>query len=205
MKIMKTYSLSEKSLEKDIDKFVRDAMRGAYQYDYRHGQDGLKIIKAYFRLIDDEFKNQNFQTARACYEKLLFLLLQSDDNYFDYEDIMSKFNSEKIVGNYFKCLIKICSVNELFVEFIEYLKIKEDYYFESAEKNILSELSPENRERFMRLVEKESEKVKENDYELHDLIFFQLYYAKQKKDRKRYFQLCEKYIKIVGEDPKSEF
>ena len=56
MKITKTYSLSEKTLEKDIGKFMRDAKKGAYQYDYKYGQEGLKLIKAYFRMIEEEFK-----------------------------------------------------------------------------------------------------------------------------------------------------
>ncbi len=81
MKITKTYSLSEKSLEKDIDKFIRDAKKGAYQYDYKYGQEGLKLIKAYFRMIEEEFKNQNFQVARVCYKKLLLFLLQ---RYYEY-------------------------------------------------------------------------------------------------------------------------
>lgn len=56
MKIIKTYTLSEKTLEKDIDKFIRDAKNGKYQYDYKDGQEGLKILKAYFRMIEQELK-----------------------------------------------------------------------------------------------------------------------------------------------------
>ena len=50
MKIVKAYAyqLSENILEKDINKFIRDAKKGAYQFDYKYGQEGLKIIKAYF-------------------------------------------------------------------------------------------------------------------------------------------------------------
>ena len=43
MKVTKNYSLSEKTLEKDIDKSIRDAKKGAYQYDYKYGQEGLKL------------------------------------------------------------------------------------------------------------------------------------------------------------------
>jgi hypothetical protein len=38
MKVIKTFALSEESLEKDIDKFIKDAKKGAFQYDYRYGQ-----------------------------------------------------------------------------------------------------------------------------------------------------------------------
>src|SRR3989338_2695269 len=165
MKITKNYSLSEKTLEKDIDKFIRDAKKGAYQYDYKYGQEGLKLIKAYFRMIEEELKKQNFQVAGACYKKILFFLLQRDYEYFNYEDIMSKFNSEKLVGFYFTSLVKTCTVGELFKEYQDYLKVKEDYYFESADKTILSELSSKDKLESIRLVEKKSE----NDYAMHDL------------------------------------
>jgi hypothetical protein len=56
MKIIKKYVLSKKTLEKDIDKFIRDAKKGAYQYDYKYDQEGLKILKAYFRMIEQELK-----------------------------------------------------------------------------------------------------------------------------------------------------
>jgi hypothetical protein len=205
MKITKTYLLSEKTLEKDIDKFIRDAKRGAYQYDYKYGQEGLKLIKAYFRMIEDEFKKQNFKIARTCYKKLLFCLLQGKYDYFNYEDIMSKFNSEKIMGLYVMSLVKTCNVDELFKEYLDYLKIKDDSYFESVEKIILKELSSEDKLEFIRLVEKESENIKEDDYEMHDLIYLQLDLAKEKKDCKTYLQLCVKFIKIVGSEQKDEF
>lgn len=205
MKIIKTYSLSEKTLEKDIDKFIRDAKKGAYQYDYKYGQEGLKHIKAYFRLIENELKKEDYRTARTCYKKLLFFLLQREYEYFNYEDIMSKFNSETIVGQYFFCLAKTHDLDELFNEFLEYLKIKEDYYFESAEKTILEELSNDEKLAFITKVEKESETIKEKDYALHDLIYLQLDLAKTKKDSKKYIQLCEKYIQIVGPEQKDEY
>src|SRR3989339_1690037 len=141
MKVIKTYALSEVSIEKDIDNFIKEAKKGVFQYDYKYGQEGLKILKAYFRMLEAEFKQNNFTVARNCYKKLLSFLLQKEYEYFNYEDIMSKFNSEKIIGSYFTCLIKTCSVGELFQEYLEYLKIKEDYYFESADTVLLNELS----------------------------------------------------------------
>jgi len=60
VKVIKKYALSEETLEKDIDKFIVDAKNGAYHYDYRYGQEGLKLIKAYFRMIEEEFKRQNY-------------------------------------------------------------------------------------------------------------------------------------------------
>lgn len=207
MKIIKTckYVLSEKSLEEDIDKFMRDAKNGAYQYDYKYGQEGLKLIKAYFRMVEDEFKKQNYAVARACYKKLMFFLLQTEYNYFNYEDIVGKLNFEKFIANYFTCLIKTCAVDELFKEYLEYLRVTEDYYFESADKTILTGLLEEEKERFVSLIEKESETIKEDDYAMHNLIYFQLDLAMAKKDKNKYDAICEKYEKIVGKEQKEEF
>ncbi len=71
MKIIKTYVLSEKTLERDIDKFIRDAKRGVYQYDYKYGLEGLKIIKVYFRMIQEEFNKQNYEVCKVCYKKII--------------------------------------------------------------------------------------------------------------------------------------
>jgi hypothetical protein len=201
MKIIKTYALSEKTLEKDIDKFIRDAKNGAYQYDYKYGQEGLKIIKAYFRMINDEFKKQNFQDARACYKKLLSFLMQTDHNYFNYEDILAKFNSEKIVGLYFTCLIKTCNADELFHEYIEYLKFKEDYYFESAEKAIMEELDKETLDKFKALLLKEADKIGKEDYAMQDVLTFLMDIVKKKdKDEKMFKELAEKFAPILEYD-----
>ena len=207
MKIVKTYAyqLSEKTLEKDIDKFIRDAKNGAYQFDYKYGQEGLKTIKAYFRMIEDAFKKQNYEVARICYKKLMFLLLQIEYNYFDYEDIVGKLNFEKFIANYFVCLIKLCSIEELFKEYLDYIKVKEEYYFESAHKILFTSLSEDAFKNFTILVEKEAENVKEKDYALYDLIYFLLDLAKFRKDRDTYNLLCEKYEKLVGEEQKEAF
>ena len=207
MKIVKTYNyqLSEKTLEKDIDRFIRDAKKGAYQFDYKYGQEGLKIIKAYFRMIEDEFKKRDYAVARICYKKLMFLLLQCEYNYFDYEDIVGKLNFEKFLDNYFICLIKLCSVEELFKDYRDYAKIKEEYDFESVHQTLFINLSADSLNQFKILVEKEAENVKEKDYALYDLIYFLLDLAKFRKDRSTYDQLCEKYEKLVGEEQKEAF
>lgn len=207
MKIVKTYTyeLSEKTLEEDIDHFIRDAKKGAYQFDYKYGHEGLKIIKAYFRMIEDEFKKENYTVARICYKKLMFLLLQCEYNYFDYEDIVGKLNFEKFLANYFICLIKLCSAEELFREYLEYLRIKKEYGFESVHQTLFKHISENNLNSFTRLVEKEAETVKEKDYALYDLIYFLLDLAKFRKDKNTYNQLCEKYKRLVGEEQKEAF
>src|SRR3989338_1950219 len=193
MKIKKTYeyALSKESLEKDIDQFIREAKNGAYQFDYKYEMEGLKIIKAYFRMIEDEFKKQNFEVARACYKKLMFLLLQCDCNYFDYEDIVGKLNFDKFIVNYFTCIINLCSVEELFSEYLQYLNVKKEYGFESAHETLISLLSKDKLAKFKSLVEKNAENVKEKDYALYDCIYFLLDLAKFNKDKKQYNEICD--------------
>ena len=207
MKIIKTYALSEKTLEKDIDKFIIAAKRGGYQYDYKYGMEGLKIIKTYFRMIQEEFDKQNYAVCRVCYKKLLFMLIQRNYNYFDYEDIIgrSKLDFEKIVTNYFACIIKLGSVEEVFNEYVEYLKVKGEPDYDYADQAIIKLLSDSDLAEFAGMVEKGAVGVKEKDYAFHDFIYFLLALAKHKKDKNAYYRLCERFGKIVGEEQKKGF
>mgnify|MGYP001611996355 CR=1 FL=1 len=207
MKIKKTYSyaLTEETLEKDIDKFIRDAKHCAYQYDYKYQQEGLKLIRAYFRMIEDELKKQNYTVARNCYKKIIFLLLQTEYDYFNYEDIVGKLNFEKYMENYFTCLLKTCSIEELFQEYYEYCKINEVYGFESVHKTIIALLPEDGLNAFATAVTSAAEKVGEEDYGLHNLIYFLLDLAKHRNNRESYNTLCQHYEKIVDIDPQEGF
>jgi len=150
-------------------------------------------------MIEDEFKKQSYQTARACYKKLMFLLLQSEYNYFDYEDIVGKLNFEKFLENYFICIIKSCSVEELFHEFIEYLKVKEDYYFPEAEKTILECLTTEQFAQFRILLEQKAKEIKHDDYAMQDILTFLLDIARKKEHNEEKFkELSMKFAPILG-------
>ena len=130
----------------------------------------------------------------------MFLLLQSECNYFNYEDIVSKLNFEKFLANYFVCLIKPGNVEELFAEYLKYLKVKEDYYFESVHKTIFENMSESSLKIFINLVEKEAESIKEEDYARYDLIYFLLDYSKLRKNRDEFDKICKKYRGFVDED-----
>jgi len=208
MKIIKKYEykLNEETLEKDIDIFIRDAKKGAYQMDHRYGLEGLKQIKAYFRMIEEEFKKENIQIARVCYKKLMFLLLQSEENYFDYEDIIGKLNFEKFISNYFTCLVKICATEELFRDYLEYLNVKKEYYFEAAEKIITEELSDKDFAQFKELLLVEADKVKKDNYAMQDILTFLLDIAKKKEnDEKKFVELAEKFAPVLGYNNIKEF
>ena len=51
MKLTKTvkynYTLTEETLEKDIESFIKEARKGRYSWDYKYNSEGLKIIKQY--------------------------------------------------------------------------------------------------------------------------------------------------------------
>ena len=193
------YKLTEETLDKDIDKFIKETKQGAYQMDHRYGQEGLRMIKAYFRMIKEEFKKGNFKISKECYKKLMFLLLQNDENYFDYEDIVGRLNFKEYISDYFTCLLKLCTTEELFNKYLEYLKIKEEYYFEGAEKTITEGLKAEQFTQFKKLLEQKAEDIKHEDYAMHDILTFLLDIAKKKeKDEKRFIELALKFAPVFG-------
>jgi hypothetical protein len=212
MRIIKKYEykLTEDSLDKDIGKFIKEAQSGAYTWDYKCGMEGLRIIKQYFKLIQQEFNNGNFELCKICYKKLLYLLFEEgyENSYFGYEDIIgrSKLDFDKIVRQYFICLIKLHSVDELFNEFIEYLKKKQDYYFESAEKTIMEELGDEDFAKFKEMLLLEAEKIGKKDYAMHDVLNFLIDIAKKKeKDKKKFLELVERFAPVLGYDNVKQF
>ena len=62
MKLTKTvkynYKLTEETLEKDIDEFISHARKGEFSWDYKYEGIGLKIIKQYFNILKEKYKNQ---------------------------------------------------------------------------------------------------------------------------------------------------
>ena len=130
----------------------------------------------------------------------MFLLLQSEYNYFNYEDIVGKLSFEKFLAHYFVCLIKQNTVEELFTEYLEYLTAKEDYYIESVHRTIFENMPESSLKTFINLVEKEAGGIKEKDYAKYDLIYFLLDYSKLRKNRDEFDRICKKYRGFVDED-----
>ena len=166
MKIIKTYVL-EKPLDKDVAGFIRDAKAGCYHWDQKYGGEGLKMIRHYFKFIQKEFDQENYALARTVYKKLIFMLCDTSKfDYFNYTDIIDigRLNFEKITGNYFTCLVKLCTVKELFEEYCEYVKAKEEYYFEAADKTIVDQLDKKSFRTFERMVYKKAKTLTKKDY-----------------------------------------
>jgi superfamily I DNA/RNA helicase len=210
MKIVKKYEykLTEETLDKDIDTFIKEARKGAFEWDHKYGMEGLRIIKQYFKLTQNEFDKGDFPLCKECYKKLLYLLFEEgyENSYFGYEDIVGRSNLdfEKIIRQYFICLIRVHSVDEVFHEFIEYLKKKQDYYFEAAEKTITTDLRENDFTRFGELLLLEAGKIGKEDYELHDVLSFLLNIAK-KKDEKEFLELAQKFAPALGYESVKEF
>ncbi|MBU0627670.1 MAG: hypothetical protein KKC75_00640 [Nanoarchaeota archaeon] len=207
MKIIKKYDykLTEGSLDKDIEQFILEARKGAYTWDYKHGMEGLRIIKQYFKLIQKEFDEKNFEICKVCYKKLLSLLFEEGYKYscFGYEDIIArtKLDFEKIIQNYFLCLIVLHNVEDLFNEYLEYLKAKQEYYFEAAEKTIMDTLNAEDFAKFKNMLLLESKNIKEKDYFMHDILTFLMDIAKKKeKNENEFIELAKKFAPILGYD-----
>ena len=205
MKIIKTYVL-EKPLDKDVAGFIRDAKAGCYQWDQKYGGEGLKMIRHYFKFIQKEFDQENYALARTVYKKLIFMLCDTSKfDYFNYTDIIDigRLNFEKITGNYFTCLIKLCTVKELFEEYCEYVKAKEEYYFEAADKTIVDQLDKKSFRTFERMVYKKAKTLTKKDYYEMDLIYFLLYLARRGKDREKWNELCDEFGDCIG-DPEEQ-
>lgn len=206
MKIVKTYVLTEKTLDKDIDKFIKDAQNGKYHHDYKHGMEGLKIIKQYFKFIQNEYDNKNYELAKICYKKLLFFLFGAsyEHDYFQYEDIIgrSKLDFEKIITNYFSCLIKLHSVEELLKEYTKYINAKKDYDFESADKTIIHNLSKENLTILEDMVFAEVKNMGNGDYEIYDLVYFLLESAKFQNNKEKHRSLIEQFSNFLDDADK---
>ena len=129
----------------------------------------------------------------------MFLLLQNEENYFDYEDIVGRLNFKEYITNYFTCLIKLCTVEELFNEYMEYLKVKEDYYFPEAEKTILECLTTEQFAQFRILLEQKAKEIKHDDYAMQDILTFLLDIARKKEHNEEKFkELSMKFAPILG-------
>lgn len=208
MKITKTtkynYKLTEETLERDIDKFIEKANKGDYHMDKMYGNEGLKIIKQYLKILDGKFKNGELEECKNCYRKLIpFLLLASsaEGDLFDYNDLLAMLSKDfdLIIENYFICLIKTCDIDELSDKVAKYAASLDVYGFDSDKKVLLENLS---KEQFNQLEEKILERTKDmtkKDQGKQDIIYFLMSIAKAQNNKGRYLKLCERFKGILTE------
>ena len=211
MKIVKSYILSEESLDKDIDCFIRDARLGNYQYDYKNGMEGLKIIKQYFKMLQTAYDNGNYELCRICYKKLLLFLAETsyDEDYFNYEDILgrTKLDFEKIVGNYTHSMIITFFLEDFFREYLIFIEKMKDYDFESLHKTILDDFSDETLKNLEGLLIDELKAgLKEPAYWRYNIAYLLLDIYRKLKLREKYVNACktfgyysEEFVEMIDE------
>ncbi|PIN90423.1 hypothetical protein COU57_03490 [Candidatus Pacearchaeota archaeon CG10_big_fil_rev_8_21_14_0_10_32_14] len=210
MKLTKTvkyhYHLTEKTLLEDIDKFISDARKGAFSWDYKFNSEGLKIIKQYFRILRDKFDNKEYEECKICYHKLILFLfdasLGKDDADFGYEDLLAKITDDfdKIIRNYFLSLVKTCDMDELAQRVSSYAAHMGDYGFESDIEILIGELDKEKLTELKEKILSEAEGMTKKDYDKQDMVYFLLSLAIERKDKTQYLFLCEKFKGILKDD-----
>lgn len=215
MKITKTvkysYYLTEKTLEEDIDRFIEKAKKRDYQMDRHYNGGGLKIIKQYFKILDEKFENNEFEECKKCYRKLIpFLFYASGgqgENLFDYEDLLAKITTQfdNFVKNYFICLIKTCNIEDLAEAVSEYAMVLDIYGFDSDKKILLKYLDNEKLEMLEHLILKKTEGVTKKDQAKKDIIYFILSLVRERKDKERYILLCNKFKDFFDDKELNDF
>src|SRR3989344_6426591 len=183
MKITKNikynYKITEENLEKDIDKFIFESKKEWYKMDRHNNSEGLRIIRQYFRILEDKFKNNNLEECKVCYEKLILFCIDASgannsNNLFDYEDLLAKITKEfdDYIENYFICLIKTCNSEELAEKVSKYASNLDIYGFDSDKEILLEnldELELKNLEARMLI---KTEGMTKKDQDKQDIIYF---------------------------------
>ncbi|MEK6859463.1 MAG: hypothetical protein AABX54_01480 [Nanoarchaeota archaeon] len=203
-KIVKyNYDLEEDSLEKDIDKFILKSKKGDYSMDKNYENEGLKIIKQYFRILNEKLKNNELEECKQGYHKLIIFCIKASggrhDNLFDYNDLLAKISNDfdLLVKNYFICLVKTCDINELADKISEYASCLDIYGFDSDTEILLNHL---NKEQLRILEEKMLEKtmgMTKKDEDKQDIINFLMKIAEIQEDKEKYLMLCERFRGIL--------
>ena len=201
MRIIKSYVIGKEGLEKDIDGFIRSAKSGAYQFDSKNGSEGLKIIKAYFKFIKEEFEKENYNLSFRCYKKLIFLLFgeNTEHDYFNYTDILGRIsNFNEVVKDYTISMIKILNNDEIVEEVMDYVIKERDVYFDSFREIIIKDLSQE----FFKILEekviKKIEELKKEDKCY--FVYFLTDLAEMQGNKSKYLEICERFRDIFEKE-----
>ena len=205
MKKIIKYELSKDSLEEDIDKFIKKAKRGNFAWDSKYENEGLKIIKAYFRMIQEKFNKNEYDECKNCYYKLILFLFDSSrgDNKadFGYTDLLAKIsnNFDKFIRNYFICLVKTCKPEELLEKVLEYIIKLKEYNFDSDKEILLSDLDKEKLEKLEEKMLEKTQGITKKDFDKQDILYFLIHLAGSQKNKDKYIKLCNQFKGIINE------
>lgn len=211
MKITKTvkynYKLAEETLEKDIDQFIIAAKNRNFSMDWHHGGEGLKIIKQYFKIIKQKLKDQEFDECKICYEKLILFCIDASganecDNLFDYEDLLAKIAKEfdDHIRDYFICLIKTCSIEELAERISRYAQNLDIYGFDSDKDVLLANLTKDQLEELEEKMLSKAAGMTKEDEDKQDIIYFLMSLARASEDKEKYIRLCNRFKDILDNE-----
>jgi hypothetical protein len=209
MKAKIIYELTEETLEKDIDVFIEETKKGRYAWDSKYGNEGLCIIKQYFKILDKKFKNNEFQECEICYEKLILFCLDNsnpdrDEDLFGYADLLAKVSSnfDRFIKNYFVCLIKNCKIQELSEKVSNYASRLGDCGFDSDREILLKNLTKDQLSELEKLSLAKTAGMTKKDRGKQDIVYFFIWLAQSQKNKEKYLNLCERFKEIL---PKDEF
>ena len=206
MKIKKVvkynYELTEETLEKDIDKFIEKAKKGDYHMDKMYGNEGLKIVKQYLKILNEKYKNNELEECKNCYHKLIpFLLISSsaEGDLFDYNDMLAMLSKDfdDYIKDYFICLVKTCSIDELADKILEYASSLDVYGFDSDKEILLNNLSKEQLNQLEEKILAKTIGMTEKDRKKHDVIYFLMDIARTQNDKIKYMSLCDRFKGVL--------
>ncbi len=207
MKSKIIYELSEETLEKDIDSFIKEAKKGRYSWDSKYENEGLKIIKQYFKILKEKFKNNEFEECKICYEKLILFCLEEsdcdrDEDLFSYEDLLARINNDfdQFIKNYFICLVKTCYIEELAERVSRYASRLGDSGFDSDKEVLLKNLSKEQLKDIEEKMLAKTIGMTKKDEDKQEIIYFLMNLAEVQEDKEKYLKLCERFKGILSDE-----
>ena len=208
MKLTKTvkynYKLTKETLAEDIDETIFHAKKGDYHMDKMYGNEGLKIIKQYLRILNEKFKNNELEECKNFYHKLIPFLLRSssaEGDLFDYNDMLAMLSKDfdDYVRNYFICLLKTCSINELADKISEYASSLDVYGFDSDKDILLTQLNKEQLKDLELKMLAKTEGMTKKDQDKQDIIYFLMNIAEIQEDKEKYLRLCERLKGVLSD------
>ena len=206
-KVKYDYKLTEETLEKDIDQFIASAKNRDFAIDRQYGGEGLKIIKQYFKILNQKLNNQEFEECKICYEKLILFCIDASganecDNLFDYEDLLAKIAKEfdDHIRGYFMCMVKTCSMDELAERISRYAQNLDIYGFDSDKEVLLTKLSKVQLAELEEKMLSKAAGMAKGDKDKQDIIYFLMGMASASKDKDKYLILCERFKGILNDE-----
>ena len=207
MKLTKTvkynYKLTEETLEKDIDEFISHARKGDYHMDKMYGNEGLKIIKQYLRILNEKFKNNELEECKNCYHKLVpFLLWASsgEGDLFDYNDLLAMLSKDfdLIIRNYFICMIETCNIDKLTDKVAKYSASLDVYGFDSDKQILIESLNKDQLNQLGIKMPAKTLGMTKKDQEKQYIVYFLMNVAEIQEDKEKYLQLCERFGDVLN-------